>query len=86
MLLLFYFCQILVFLIHTFPDCDLIYPHLNEYICTPLRFPFLKLISLRNTRGGEWERELWGLGGDEAGDTEGDEEGDQQGQAGNYRR
>ena len=38
----------------------------------------------RNARGGERERELWGLGGDEAGDTQGDEEGDQQGQAGNY--
>ena len=43
-------------------------------------------ISLRNTRGGERERKLGGLGGDEAGDTQGDEEGDQQGQAGNHRR
>ena len=43
-------------------------------------------ISLRNTCGGERERKLGGLGGDEAGDTQGDEEGDQQGQAGNYRR
>ena len=43
-------------------------------------------ISLRNTRGGEREREFGGLGGDEAGDTQGDAEGDQQGQAGNHRR
>ena len=48
-------------------------------------FPFMNVISPRNTRGGERERELRGLGGDEAGDTQGDEEGDQQGQAGDYR-
>ena len=55
-------------------------------MCAFLWFPFINnLISPRNTRGGERERELWGFGFDETGNTQRDEEGDQQGQAGNYR-